>query len=284
VRFALTVVLWLAITAGLAVVVPATWLQKNVINPDGYAALAREAARDPALQSAMAGELTTRAMTLIAEHSGGRYTVDGAHVHDVIAAFTAGPAFPPLFAQANKAAHSWLFSSPGNNADQWMVDVAPMLSERSVQQMLGNYGVKVPTKLTVPVAASLPPSLRQGRLSGLATWGPWMSIGAAATAAFCGLLMLLAARRRGKALTSVGVAALLVGAAGWAGIEIATRRINNALNRTATEDIRDVGQVMVRHAEASMHQWLNLTLIAGAALVVLGVVVAIVGSVRKRST
>jgi hypothetical protein len=42
---------------------------------------------------------------------------------------------------------------------------------------------------------------------------------------------------------------------------------------------------MVRHAEASMHFWLNLTLIAGVVLVGFGVIVAMLGSVlgSKRS-
>jgi hypothetical protein len=287
VRFALTAVLWLATSVALAVVVPGTWLQKNVINVDGYAALAQRAADDPALQSAMASELTTRAMALIAERSDGRNPVDGSRVHDVIAAFTAGGAFPPLFAQANRAAHSWLFTNPqsGQGSDQWMVDLAPMLNESSVQQMLSSYKVKAPAKLSVALTSTskaLPQSLSQGRFSRLAAWGPWVSMGAAAASAFCGLLLLVAARRRGKALTSIGVSVLLIGGAGWAAIEIAGRRINNALSQT-TGDIRAVGEVMVRHAEASLHQWLNLTLIAGVALVVLGVVVAVVGSLRKRS-
>jgi len=38
--------------------------------------------------------------------------------------------------------------------------------------------------------------------------------------------------------------------------------------------------VLVRHAEAAMHFWLNLTLIAGVVLAGLGVLVAILGSVR----
>jgi hypothetical protein len=38
---------------------------------------------------------------------------------------------------------------------------------------------------------------------------------------------------------------------------------------------------MVGHAEASLHHWLDLTLIAGVALVGFGVIVAIIGSVRK---
>ncbi len=276
------VVLWLATTVALAVAIPAAWMQLHVIDADGYAAMAQKAAGDPALQSAMAAELTARAMALIAAHGGGRYPVDSSQVHDAASAFTAGRAFPPLFAQANRAAHGWLFNDPrsGDNGNQWVVDVAPMLKDSSIQQLLSSYNVKVPANLTVPLTVSVPQPLRQGQLSRLSAWGPWVSIGAAALSGGCALLTLVAARRRGKALTSLGVSALLVGAGGWAGIEIGGRYINDALNRT-TGDMRRIAEVMVGHAEASLHQWLNLTLLAGAALVGFGVIVAIVGSLRK---
>jgi hypothetical protein len=139
--------------------------------------------------------------------------------------------------------------------------------------------VKVPATLTVPLNVSLPgQSVRQGQLSGLAAWGPWVSLGAAALGGVFGLLTLAAARRRGKALTSLGVSALLVGAAGWAGIEVSGRYLNDALNGT-TGDIRQIADVMVGHAEAGLHYWLNLTLIAGVVLAGLGVLVAILGGV-----
>ncbi|MCV7090442.1 hypothetical protein H7H80_11730 [Mycobacterium interjectum] len=109
-RFAATVALWLATTVALAVAVPAAWVQRNVVSEDGYAALAQQAAGDPALQSAMAGELTARAMALIAERGAGRSPVDSAQVRDVACGFTAGREFPPLFARANRAAHAWLFT------------------------------------------------------------------------------------------------------------------------------------------------------------------------------
>jgi hypothetical protein len=284
VRFATTVVLWLATTVALAVAIPAAWAQMNVINTDGYAAMAQKAAGDPTLQSAVAAELTARAMALIAEHGGGRYPVDSSQVHDVAAAFTAGPSFPPLFAQANRAAHGFLFtdSQSGQDGNQWVVDVAPMLKDSSFQQILSSYNVKVPANLTVPLTVSVPQPLRQGQLGRLATWGPRVSIGAAALSGFCALLTLVAARRRGKALTSLGISALLVGAAGWAGIEIGGRYINNALNRT-TGDIRRVADVMVDHAEASLHHWLNLTLVTGVALVVIGVLAAMLGSLFKKA-
>ena len=39
---------------------------------------------------------------------------------------------------------------------------------------------------------------------------------------------------------------------------------------------------MVGHAEAGLRQWLNLTLLAGAALVIGGVIVAMLGSLGKK--
>ncbi|WP_077099784.1 hypothetical protein [Mycobacterium terramassiliense] len=283
-RFAATVALWLATTVALAVAIPAAWAQRNVVSEDGYAALAQQAAGDPALQSAMAGELTTRAMALIAEQGAGRYPVDSARVRDVANAFTAGREFPPLFARANRAAHAWLFTDPrpGQNGDQWVIDVAPMLNDDSFRQVLSSHNVAVPADLTVPVAVSMPPSLREGRLSRLAAWGPWVSAGAAALSGLFGLLTLAAARRRGKALASLGIAALLVGAAGWAGIEAGRRYVGDALNRT-TGDIRQVAEVMVAHAEAGLRHWLDVTLVAGAALVGLGVLVAILGGLTKKA-
>jgi hypothetical protein len=281
-------VLWLATTLALAVAIPAAWTQLHVVDADGYAAMAQNAAADPALQSAMASELTTRAMALISAHGGARDPVDSSQVHDAASAFTAGPAFPPLFAQANRAAHGWLFGDPGSAAfanqpgNQWAVDVAPMLNDSSIQPLLSRYNVTVPAELIVPLTVSVPQSMRQGRLSRLSTWGPWLSVGAAALTGVCALLTLAAARRRGKALTALGVSALLVGGAGWAGIEIAGRYINDALNRT-TGDVRRVAEVMVGHAEANLEQWLNVTLLAGAGLVGFGVIVAMLGSLVTKS-
>jgi hypothetical protein len=282
VRFLATLVLWLFTTVALAVAVPAAWVQRNLVDENGYTALAQQAAGDPTLQSAMAGELTTRAMTLIAQHSGGRYPVDSSQVHDAAAAFTAGPSFPPLFATANRTAHRWLFDDAGSG-DPWAVDVAPMLNDSAFAPILSEYDVQVPATLTVPLTASVPQALQQGELSRVATWGRQASLGAAAVCGVFALLMLLAARRRGKALTSLGISALLVGGAGWVGIELAGRYLDYALNRT-TGDRREIAGVMVHGAEASLRQWLNLTLTAGAGLVIFGVVVAVLGSLVKKKT
>jgi hypothetical protein len=277
VRFAMTVVLWLATTAVLAVAIPAAWAQMNVVDVDGYAAMAQKAARDPVLQSAMASELATCATALIARRGHTDYSL---LVHDVASAYTASSSFPPQFAQANKVAHDWLFGDTRQNADSWALDLVPMLDDTAFQQLLNNFNVQVPATATVPLTVDMPKTLRPGRLRPFATWGPWVSIGAAALSAIGAVLTLAAARRRGRAFTSLGVSALLVGASGWTAIEVSRRYVTDALNHTAG-DIRQIAEVMVGRAEGSMHQWLNLTLAAGGVLVVFGVLVAMLGSLRQ---
>ena len=122
--------------------------------------------------------------------------------------------------------------------------------------------------------------MRPGQLTAFSTWGPWVSIGACVLTGVFALLTIATARSRGKAIAALGVSALLVGAAGWAGLEVGRRNVNDALNRT-TGDIRQVADVMVDTAETSLHHWLNLTLAAGGVLVVLGILASVLGGLRR---
>lgn len=275
------VLCWLVATIALAVAIPAGWAQRNLIDSDGYAALATSAAHDPTLQDSTTSLLTTQALAL----AGGRgFTPDETVVRGVVTGYVAGPSFPGQFADVNRVAHRWLFTDAAQqNSDGWTVDVAPMLSNLSILHTLG---ISVPPSVRVPVTSDTVQALRPGELRPLATWGPWVSVGAAVVAALAALLTLALARRRGKALVALGVSALLVGGIGWAAIEIGRRRVDDALNRT-TGDVRAIADVMVSRAEASLHHWLNVTLAAGVALVVLGVVIAMLGALwakRRRSS
>ncbi|BBX18924.1 hypothetical protein CRI77_02090 [Mycolicibacterium duvalii] len=281
-RFLAALLLWLLTTVALAAAVPALWAQATVVDEDGYASLAASAARDPRLQQAMASELATQAVTL-AEDNG--YSLNPRLVGQVADSYTHNEGFAGQFGQANRIAHRWMFTGAvpsGNSTDQWLIDVAPMLNDPSFDATLGSLDLRVPDTMTVPITVDSP-ELRPGKLRWLASWGPWISIGAAAVTVLLALLTVAAARSRGKALTALGVSALLVGAAGWAGIEVADRPLDAALDRT-TGDIRTVAEVMVESAIDSLHHWLNVTIVAGVALVVLGAVAAGLGSVLRRGT
>jgi hypothetical protein len=281
VRFMAALLFWLVTTAALAAAIPAAWAQRNVVSEDGYAALAATAAKDPPLQRAMASELATQ-ITALAADSG--YELNNTElVRGVTTAYTANPGFPGQFAQANRIAHRWMFtdSVQPDDGDRWLVDIAPMLNDPSLRETLGNLSLDVPQTLTVPITVPESSGLRPGQLTQLSTWGPWVSIGACVLTGIFALLTLATARSRGKALAALGVSALLVGAAGWAGLEVGRRYIDDALNRT-TGGIRQVADVMVNQAEVSAHQWLNLTLAAGGLLIVFGIIVAMLGG-RRRS-
>jgi hypothetical protein len=282
VRFVATMLLWIVATAALAIAVPTAWAQKTLVNEGGYAALAQKAAHAPQLQDAMAAELTTQVVA-VAERRG--YHLNESLVRGVANAYTVSASFPGQFAQANRIAHRWMFNEPSGQSTgsqgRWQIDLAPMLSDTSFQPALNDWNIEVPSTLNVPVTANAPEGLRPGQLNNAASFGPWVALGAGVLTGVFALLTLAAARRRGKALASLGVSALLVGAAGWAAPEIGRRYVNDALDHT-TGAVRTIADVMVAYAEGSLHQWLNLTLAVGGVLVVFGVVVTMLGSLRSR--
>lgn len=282
-RFVATVFLWLVTTILLAVSIPTMWAQRNVVSEDGYAALATAAAKDPALQAAMASELTAQIITFANENG---YPLRNAElVRGAVAAYTGNNGFPGQFGQANRIAHRWMFTDSvqhdDSSRDRWLVDIAPMLNDSSLKATLGNLDLEVPQTFTVPITVPENSALRPGQLKSLSTWAPWISVGATILTGVFALLTIAMARSRGKVIAALGVSALLVGGAGWAGLEVARRYINDALNQT-TGNIRQIAEVMVGYAEGSLHQWLNLTLAAGGVLVVFGVVISMVAGLRRR--
>jgi hypothetical protein len=268
VRFAATALLWVVTTAATAVAILTAWAQLNLVDAGGYAALAREAATDPTLQSAAAAELTTQATAFI---TGRGRSVDPAVVAAAAATYTAGPAFPAQFAAVNRLVHGWVLNGD-SSGDAWIADVAPMLADPSLGQMLSRFHVRAPATLIVSLTAS-PPKLSASRLRRFATWNLWECFGAGALAALNAVLMLAVARSRAKALTGLGVSALVVGACGWAVVEVARQHVDAALADT-TGDIRAIADVMIGEAQAGLRHWLDITLAFGAALVAFSVLVA----------
>lgn len=279
-RLVLTAVLWLLATAALAITLPVCWAERNVVDADGYAAFAERAAGDAGLRQAVAGELTTQISRLA--------TTDAspAVIGAVASSYTAGDEFPSQFARVNRFGHRWMFTNtvPTDIDPQgrWVVDLGPMLEDRSFQEALGRYDIEVPTTLPVPLTENASAALRPGQLRSLATWGPMLCAGAIILTGILVLLTVLVARRRGKAVAALGVSALLVGAAGWAGLEHGRRYLDQPL-ASVSGNIRQIADSMLGQAVSSMHDWLNLTLAVGAGLVVFGVLLTLLGSIWRRT-
>jgi hypothetical protein len=279
VRFATTLLMWLVTTLLLAVALPAAWVQQHLVDEDGYAALAQKAAADPGLQSAMAAQLTTQVSRL-------GTSVNTGTVSLVAATYTSSSSFPGQFAQANRFAHRWLFTdsirSSVDEQGRWVIDIAPMLSDTAFKETLSDYNISVPSSVPIPLTDNAPSMLRPGALRTVATYGPWVSVGLAVLTGLFALLTLFVARSRGKMLVALGVSALLVGASGWAAIEFGRRRLNAVLDNSSG-DIRRIADVLVGTAQNSMHQWLNITLVVGGGLVIIGVIVSLLVSLARSS-
>jgi hypothetical protein len=200
-------------------------------------------------------------------------------VREAAAEYTAGPSFPRQFVQLNSDGHDWLLS--GADTGPWEIDVVPMLRDKAFAQLLSDYHIALPASMTIPLTPTSTEVARPGGLHRLAVWGPWLSLVLVALTGLCAVLTLAAARHRGRALASLGVSGLLVGAAGWSGIEVARRYLNQVLNQ-ATGDIRRIADAVADVAEASLHYWLNLSLAAGAVLVLVGVAFALMGGLRSK--
>lgn len=277
-RSAATGLMWLITTVLLAVALPVMWVQTNLVDRGGYASLAQRAAGDPQLQSAIATELTAQVGRLSP-------TADSTLVSAIAKTYTASSSFPPQFAQANAFAHRWLFTGAvDSGVDQqgrWVIDFAPMLSDAAFAQTLRDYSITVPTAWPIPLTDTAPAVLRPGSLRSYGMWMPWVGWGLAALTAAAALLTLNVAARRGKTLAALGVSALLVGAAGWGAIEFGRRYTRAALDDNTSGNLRRVADGMVIAAQNSMHQWLNLTLVIGGGLVIVGVIVSLLASLAK---
>ncbi len=272
-RSLLALLLWLLTTALLAVSIPALWTQHHVVSADGYSDLAAGAARNPALQQPMAAELTEQVVAATGA-SGVQATLIGAAANS----YTGSEVFPGQFAAVNRVAHRWLFTNDARG--RWEVDLSPMLADNSIRQTLDSFGVQAPTTLQVPVTENASGGLRPGQLRPVAVWGPWASVGVAVLTVVFALLTLTASRKRGKMIAALGVSGLLVGAAGWAGIEIGRGYVDDALSGT-TGNIHAIADAVVEHAVASMHMWLNLTLTVGGGLVIIGVIVSLLSGLGR---
>ena len=162
-RFVLTALLWLVTTIALAVALPAAWAQQNVVDADGYAAFSQRAAADPALQQAVAAELTTQLVTLAA-NSG--YDVQT----DLFG--TAATAYTAKFRLSRSVRHREPLRAPldvhrlgvqrRRFAGRWVVDLGPMLADSSFQQTLQDFGIQAPSSLPVPLTENAPAASAAG--------------------------------------------------------------------------------------------------------------------------
>ncbi|POH56982.1 hypothetical protein [Arthrobacter glacialis] len=196
------VALLLASVAG-----PAVWLQRNVVEQNGFVALAGPLGSNKEFQdglSTMVATQTTASLDLPPQLK----ELAAAIVNSTARSLYTDPGYPQAWTETLARSHALSFAAAGNKEIQGdlQLDIAPLVAMVAAR-VSEDVGVTLPTPKDVVVSLEQP---QVARLLPLATtlggWSVWLAVIAV------GLLVLgvFVARRRSLALIFVGVGLALV--------------------------------------------------------------------------
>jgi hypothetical protein len=272
-----------AVLVGLlmaAVAVPAMWVDRNIVQEDGFVALTAPLGKDPAFQQRLAtaavdalasGANIPEALTQLA-----RPVLDNA-----AQSLTALPGYSDAWAETLRKSHRLTFADPSTvppDADvtsSLTLDVAPLvgLVARQVSE-----ATTLPLEGPGQVLIHIGQSDQRQLIERVTVYAP-MGYAVAVGACIAFVIAFIAARRRWAVLAGMGVGALVL-AGVW---KLASDAVGTAV--AATSSGNDVAELFksefVAACSASFGQWIVAAAVAGAALLVTGIAVRVAGA-RKR--
>ncbi|GAA3518978.1 hypothetical protein GCM10022234_13120 [Aeromicrobium panaciterrae] len=258
-----------------AVTIPLAWVASNIADEDGYVSFTSPMGSDPELQkafSAYLGDYFVREQSLPSALQPTLTTV-----LETAAANTANaPGFTRAWEESQRSSHRLMFG-PGANQDRLAVDLGP-LATFAVDHAAGNLPVALPKpgKIVLQVNnTEQREAIDQIEATKDRSRVGWIVVAAAAA------LSLLFAKRRSTALVWLGVGAVVV-----AGVlkALTSYGIPNILDRTPAPSgfARTLQKLLADRAADSLAQWLLWAAIAGAAAIVVGVLLRV--STGKRTS
>ncbi|MDQ1059510.1 hypothetical protein QFZ23_003411 [Arthrobacter globiformis] len=275
---ALAVILGLLLSAAA---VPAIWVDRNIVQEDGFVALAAPLGKDPAFQK----RLATAAVNSI-ETGGSIPAQVAALVRPVLeraaTSLTGLPEYPAAWEETLRRSHRLNFADPaslppeGDSSTSLTLDVAPLVA-LAAKQISSQVGVplEAPGQTLVNIGQTNQRQLIE-RVTAYSPLGYSLAVGAGA--AF--LLALVTARRRWKALAGIGVGTLALSGL-WT---LASRWAADAVMGTASgNEMADLfKREFVAASAAGFASWTLAAAIVGAALVAAGLLLRVVGGPAGR--
>jgi hypothetical protein len=263
-----------------AVAVPAMWVDRNIVQEDGFVALTAPLGQDPAFQ---------RRLAAAAVNSFSSDQIPGPVVElvrpileDAAQSLSGLPGYSDAWTETLRKSHRLSFSDPNtlpaemDGVSSLALDVAPLVglvAKRLAE--VTSLPLESPDQVLIPVGQ---PSQRQlaERVTAYAPMGSAVAVGSAT--AF--VLALVAARRRWTVLAGAGAGALVL-AAVW---KLAADAVGGAVEGTSSGNaMADIFKhEFVAASTAGFGQWTLAAAVAGAVLLVAGIVLRAVGG-RRRS-
>ncbi len=263
-----------------AVAVPAIWVDRNIVQEDGFAALAGPLGKDPVFQR----RLATAAVSSLSsgDRIPGALTDLARPILEAAAqSLTGMPGYPDAWAETLRRSHRLTFADPAtlpaeaDGATSLTMDVAPLAALVAKQV---SDATKLPLSAPDQVLIHIGQSNQRQAIERAAAYAP-MGYAVAVGAGIAFLLALVAARRRWSVVAGTG-AGVLVLAGAW---KLASDAAGGALTGTSSgNEVADTFKLEFLAASAgSFGQWILTAAVAGGVLLASGLVLRAVGGRRR---
>ena len=258
-----------------AVAVPAIWVDRNIVQEDGFVSLAAPLGKDAVFQE----RLASAAVGSI--DPAGRipepFTELVQPILDAAAkSLTTLPGYPAAWEETLRKSHRLNFQGSGSGSTDaepstsLTLDVAPLVGLLTKQiSEATNVPLDAPDQTLIGIGQ---PSQRQ-LVDQVSAYAP-MGNAVAAGSAIALLLALIAARRRWIVLVGTGAGALVLAAVWKLGSDAAGLAVGGTASGNEVADI--FKSEFVAASSERFGQWILATLIAGAVLIVAGVILRVV--------
>jgi len=272
-----------AVLIGLAmaaVAVPAMWVDRNIVQEDGFVALTAPLGKDPAFQR----RLATAAVNGIA--FGDQQIPDALAavvkpiLQDAAQSLTSMPGYSAAWAETLRRSHRLSFADPrtlpadANGTTSLTLDVAPL-----VGLVVKRISEASPVPLTAPaeVRIAIGQSDQRQLIERVSAYAP-MGSAVALGSAIAFILAFVAARRKGTVLAGIGVGALILAGVWKLGADAAGTMLRGA---GSGNDVAEIfKREFVAASTAGFGRWIVAALAAGVLLLVSGLVLRVAGARR----
>ncbi len=275
-----------AVLIGLAmaaVAVPAMWVERNIVQEDGFVALTAPLGKDPAFQRRLAaaavngidfgGQQLPAALSELVKPI----------LADAAQSLTSTPGYSEAWAETLRRSHRLSFADPGtlppeeDGTTSLTLDVAPL-----VGLVVKRVAEASPVPLTAPeqVRINIGQANQRQLIERIAAYAP-MGAAVAVGSAIAFILAFVAARRKWTVLAGTGLGALALAGLWKLGSAMAAGMVQGSGGGTEVAEI--FKREFVAASTAAFGQWIMAALLAGAVLVVSGLSVRVLGGRRAAS-
>ena len=265
-----------------AVAVPAIWLDRNIVQEQGFVELASPLGRNSEFQQGLA----TAAVGTIDTSAVPGFLADLVRpaLEDAAASMTGLPGYPAAWEETLRRSHRLSFTAPQAEAGQTApassltLDVAPLVALGAEEiSRTTRFPLDPPDQTLIDVGQPEQKEWTE-RLTVYAPAGYLMAAGAAVAL----LLAVVAARRRWTVLVGAGLGALVLAAVWTVGSQLGSAAVLAA--DTGNEVANMFRDGFVAAAAADFQGWTLASAITGGMLLLVGVVAGLIPRKRARAT